>query len=77
MNAPHPPLEMRIDSAVVGTPAAHDSAQLHVAGEAHYTDDLPEPRGTLHAALGVSPAAHGRLARLDLTAVRRLRAWSP
>jgi xanthine dehydrogenase large subunit len=48
----------------------HDSAALHVAGEAAYTDDLPEPRGTLHAALGVSPIAHGRIRTLGLDAVR-------
>ncbi|MEO8344558.1 MAG: xanthine dehydrogenase molybdopterin binding subunit [Betaproteobacteria bacterium] len=47
----------------------HDSAELHVAGAAAYTDDLPEPRGTLHVALGVSPVAHGRLRTLDLTKV--------
>ena len=54
----------------VGAPVAHDSAELHVCGEAHYTDDLPEPRDTLHMALGVSPVAHGRLDGLDLAAVR-------
>ena len=50
MNAPHPPWDSA--TGVVGVPAAHDSAALHVAGEAHYTDDLPEPRGPLSAALG-------------------------
>jgi xanthine dehydrogenase large subunit len=39
----------------------HDSALKHVAGEAPYIDDLPEPPGTLHAALVMSPLAHGRL----------------
>jgi xanthine dehydrogenase large subunit len=68
MNAPRPPWNAA--GAVVGIPAAHDSAALHVAGEAHYTDDLPEPRGTLYAALGVSPHAHGTIGRLDLDAVR-------
>ena len=48
----------------------HDSAALHACGEAAYTDDLPEPKGMLHAALGVSPVAHGRLTRVDLAAVR-------
>jgi xanthine dehydrogenase large subunit len=48
----------------------HDSAALHVGGEAAYTDDLPEPKGMLHAALGVSPIAHGRLTGVDLSAVR-------
>ena len=41
----------------------HESAHLHVAGAAPYVDDLPELAGTLHAALGLSPVAHGRLAR--------------
>ncbi len=73
MNAPHPPPVTLDDTARrggVGAPVAHDSAELHVSGEARYTDDLPEPRDTLHMALGVSPVAHGRLDGLDLTAVR-------
>ena len=37
-----------------GQPLPHDSAELHVSGGAAYTDDLLEPRGTLHAALGLS-----------------------
>ncbi|MEO8756118.1 MAG: xanthine dehydrogenase molybdopterin binding subunit, partial [Casimicrobiaceae bacterium] len=69
MNAPHPP-DVAVDTAaIVGAPVTHDSAALHVAGEALYTDDLPEPRDTLHVAVGVSPIAHGRLRGLDLDAV--------
>jgi xanthine dehydrogenase large subunit len=49
---------------------AHESAALHVAGEATYTDDIAEPRDTLHAALGVSPIAHGRIRGVDLARVR-------
>ena len=67
MNDPHPPATA---GAVVGAPVPHDSAALHVTGQALYTDDLPEPRGTLHLALGVSPLAHGRIAGVDLAAVR-------
>jgi xanthine dehydrogenase large subunit len=75
MNAPHPsvaPAARRNATAsnVVGAAIAHDSAALHATGAAHYTDDLPEPRGTVHVALGVSPVPHGRLAGLDLAAVR-------
>jgi xanthine dehydrogenase large subunit len=75
MNAPHaPPDPCAVPdvaaSNVVGASIAHDSAPLHVAGEAFYTDDLPEPRGTLHIALGTSPIAHGRLHGADLSAVR-------
>ncbi len=53
-----------------GTPHAHDSAHLHVSGRAHYTDDLPEPRGLLHAAIGVSGKAHARIRSMNLDAVR-------
>ena len=38
----------------VGTPEPHESAHLHVSGEARYTDDIPEPLGTLHGAIGMS-----------------------
>jgi xanthine dehydrogenase large subunit len=48
----------------------HDSAARHVSGRAEYTDDIPEPRGTLHAYVGLSTVAHGRITALDLSAVR-------
>ena len=56
----------------VGRDHAHESAHLHVAGTATYIDDLPELAGTLHAALGLSPVAHGRLKGIDLAALRAL-----
>ena len=56
--------------ASAGEHVPHDSAALHVSGEAAYADDLPEPRGMLHAAVGISPVAHGRLVAVDLAAVR-------
>jgi xanthine dehydrogenase large subunit len=40
---------------------------LHVRGESRYVDDLTLPAGTLHAAVFASPAAHGRIRRLDLS----------
>jgi xanthine dehydrogenase large subunit len=49
---------------------AHDSAVKHVTGEARYIDDLPEPAGLLHVALGLGAKAHARLARVDLSPVR-------
>jgi len=55
----------------VGTSRPHESAHLHVAGAAPYTDDLPELAGTLHAALGLSPLAHGVIEALDLDLIRR------
>jgi xanthine dehydrogenase large subunit len=48
----------------------HDSAIKHVTGRAEYTDDLTEPSGTLHAALGLSTVAHGRIVSMDLDPVR-------
>ena len=52
------------------TPIIHDSAVKHVTGQADYTDDLLEPVGTLHAYLGLSTVAHGRIRSLDLSKVR-------
>ena len=48
----------------------HDSAALHVSGEARYVDDLPEPPGTLYAAFGMSTEAHAKILALDLAPVR-------
>jgi xanthine dehydrogenase large subunit len=48
----------------------HDSAFKHVQGAADYVDDIREPEGTLHVAIGGSPAARGRIVRLDLDKVR-------
>jgi len=53
-----------------GAPLPHDSAHLHVSGRAPYTDDIPEVRGTLHAAIGMSERAHARLVNVDLSKVR-------
>jgi xanthine dehydrogenase large subunit len=58
--------------ARVGVSRPHESAHLHVAGEATYIDDITELTGTLHAALGLSPVAHGRLVGLSLDAVRAM-----
>ena len=52
-------------------PLPHDSAALHVSGEARYVDDLPEPPGTLHAAVGVSTQTFAKVLSLELEAVRR------
>ena len=50
----------------------HDSAAKHVSGEAIYIDDIPEPRNLLHAYIGMSPIAHGRIKKLDLEPVREV-----
>ena len=38
---------------VAGQSTLHESAWLHVTGTARYIDDLPEPEGLLHAAVGM------------------------
>ena len=53
-------------------PHPHESAHLHVAGEATYVDDIREAAGTLHAALGLSRRAHARIKSIDLDPVRAM-----
>ncbi|GGE58435.1 xanthine dehydrogenase molybdopterin binding subunit [Halopseudomonas oceani] len=55
---------------VAGQSALHESAWLHVTGTARYIDDLPEPEGILHAAVGHSARPHARITKLNLEAVR-------
>ena len=44
----------------------HDSARKHVSGLADYTDDISEPNGTLHGAIGWSKEAHALIKKIDL-----------
>jgi len=46
----------------------HESARAQVAGTASYVDDIPEVKGTLHAAPILSNVAHGRLLGVDTSA---------
>lgn len=48
----------------------HESAEKHVTGQATYVDDIVEPQGTLHAAVGYSRIARGRIRQLELSAVQ-------
>ena len=57
-------------TSVVHKPLPHDSARLHVQGSATYVDDIREPAGTLHIAVGMADKASGELRSLDLAAVR-------
>lgn len=54
----------------VGVALPHESAHLHVTGDAQYCDDLPEPRNLLHAYMGLATHTHARVTRLDLSKVR-------
>ena len=56
------------DSLAAGQSKFHESARAQVAGAATYIDDIPELRGTLHAAPVCSPVAHGKLLGLDASA---------
>jgi xanthine dehydrogenase large subunit len=47
----------------------HDSAHKHVSGTADYIDDIPEPAGTLHGALGMTDRAHAAIVSMDLSEV--------
>ncbi len=53
----------------VHRPLPHDSASLHVTGQARYVDDIPAPAGALHLAFGLSTIAHGRITGMDLSTV--------
>jgi xanthine dehydrogenase large subunit len=54
----------------LGKSVAHESAALHVAGDATYVDDIAELAGTLYIALGLSSEAHARLRSVNLDAVQ-------
>ena len=56
----------------VHTSQRHDSAHKHVAGSAPFIDDLPEVPGLLHAAVVLSPVAHGRLRGIADEAARKM-----
>ncbi len=78
MNKPHDaPLHDAVAAAsttegVVGRNLPHESAHLHLTGQATYIDDIAEVEGTLHAALGLSPVARGRVKAMRLDAIRAL-----
>ncbi len=73
------PQEVDIGNKVSPTPAIeggvgrgrpHDSGSKHVAGEATYVDDIPEPPGLLHVHIAQAQIAHATISKLDLTKVR-------
>jgi len=49
----------------------HDSAHKHVTGTADYIDDMPEPEGTLHGALGMTDRANAKIVSMDLSEVEK------
>ena len=65
-----PLVEVETPTRIVRVPTIHDSAARQVSGTAVFIDDIREPEGTLHVAPGGAAAAHGRIKRLGLDAVR-------
>lgn len=63
--SPHPPAS---PGPASGVSRPHESARAQVAGGATYVDDIPEIKGTLHAAPILSTVAHGVLKGVDTTA---------
>jgi xanthine dehydrogenase large subunit len=66
-----PPSETTIEAPLrhVHKALPHDSGAKHVQGSAEYIDDMLEPAGTLHIALGGSPVARGAIRHVDLADV--------
>ena len=50
----------------------HESASLHVTGEAVYVDDIAPPAGLLSGRVHYSPYARARILKIDLEAARAL-----
>ena len=69
---PTSPVTTTAGPAAAGSSVRHESAAAQVAGAVHYIDDLPEVRGTLHAAPILSTHAHGRLRGVDASATRAM-----
>jgi xanthine dehydrogenase large subunit len=61
----------KINLETIGQPIPHDSAHMHVRGNAIYIDDITEPVGTLHAAPGISNIAKGTIKFIDLSEVEK------
>jgi xanthine dehydrogenase large subunit len=68
MSAPKHGQTLANTGPAAGVDQFHESAAAQVAGAAHYIDDLPEVRGTLHAAPIMSTQAHGKLLGVDVSA---------
>ncbi|MGV3493765.1 MAG: xanthine dehydrogenase molybdopterin binding subunit, partial [Ramlibacter sp.] len=72
MNAPEKFMAGAATAPAVGSSPFHESARAQVAGSATYIDDIPEVKGTLHAAPILSPVAHGRLRGVDAAAALKM-----
>src|SRR3954453_12937469 len=55
---------------VVRRAMRHDSSAKHVAATATFVDDMREPEGLLHIAVGGAPVTAGQLLSMNLDAAR-------
>jgi xanthine dehydrogenase large subunit len=62
--------DARSIAGALGKAIPHESGHLHVSGKALYTDDIVEPQGLLHLAVGLSSKPHARIVSMDLDGVR-------
>jgi xanthine dehydrogenase large subunit len=72
MNAPEKFLAQTAAKPAVGQSHVHESARAQVAGGATYIDDIPEVKGTLHAAPILSNVARGKLLGVDAGAALKM-----
>ena len=80
MTTPRPGPDLAPATPAARHPHPHESAHLHVSGEAMYVDDLPELARTAHAALGLSTQVmNTRSARMEFMRPNRLAVvvWPP
>ncbi|MEE8366073.1 MAG: xanthine dehydrogenase molybdopterin binding subunit [Gammaproteobacteria bacterium] len=64
------PATIKAREMAPGKSDPHESAALHVSGEATYVDDIAELAGTRYLALGLSQRAHARIIDIDYAAVK-------
>jgi hypothetical protein len=72
MNAPEKFLAQTAAKPATGQSHFHESARAQVAGGATYIDDIPEVKGTLHAAPILSNVARGKLLGVDASAALKM-----
>src|SRR5205823_14668126 len=73
MSKGYGPLADRPDRPAVGLAVSHESADLHVTGDALYTQDLVgRTLGTLHAWPVQAPHAHARVAGVRTAAAHNV-----
>jgi 2-furoyl-CoA dehydrogenase large subunit len=62
----------RSKSSYLGQPIERIEDPTLLTGRGRYTDDMPVPRGTLHAAILRSPHAHAAIRGIDATRAEAL-----